>query len=461
MIDFFVGDDGAALPLWPLSPAAIAGFAETLPTAQRDFLRASGFAGSRDQVLLLPGGSGLAGAVLGLGDGPADPFAYGSLPYTLPQGPAFRLQGLSGGSLQAALLGFGLGAYRYAQFRPPRRAPARLAVAPADASAAVNAIEATWLVRDLINHPANLLGPAELAEEVRRLAAAHGATFRLSEGAGLEAAYPTVAAVGRGSARPPRVAELRWNGGPPDAPLIAICGKGVCFDSGGYDLKPGTNMLRMKKDMGGAAIAMGLARMIMTAGLKVRLRLLIGAVENSIGAHAMRPLDVVRTRKGLSVEIGNTDAEGRLVLCDLLADADAESPAILLDFATLTGAARVALGPDLPGLFCTDDALAGALLAAGVAVHDPAWRLPLHQGYAGWLDSRVADLGNVASRPMAGAIIAALFMYRFVAPATPWAHFDVYAWNDSDRPGRPEGGEAQAMRACFSALAERYGAGGG
>jgi leucyl aminopeptidase len=243
-----------------------------------------------------------------------------------------------------------------------------------------------------------------------------------------------------------------WNGAGPEAPLVVLCGKGVCFDTGGYDLKPPAFMLRMKKDMGGAAVALGVARLVMRAGLPIRLRLLIGAVENSIGAHAMRPLDVVRTRKGLTVEVGNTDAEGRLVLADLLADADAASPAAILDFSTLTGAARVALGPDVAALFANHDGLAGAILAAGEAAEDPLWRLPLWQGYASWLEKGPADLANVAANSHAGAIVAALFLQRFVSPATPWAHIDLYAWNDASRPGRPEGGEATALRASFRAI---------
>jgi leucyl aminopeptidase len=459
MTDFIAPPGTPALPLTALAPAELPGWLAGPGAAHRAWVMAAGFTAAPNQVLLLPAADGLAGALAGLGDAPGGPWAFGALPMALPEGSTWRLTGLAGAALDQAVLGFGLGAYRYAQFRPARRAPARLALAQGEAAGALAAVEATTLARDLINHPANLLGPVELADEVRRLAEAFGAQFRLTEGAGLEAAYPTVAAVGRGSARPPRVAELRWQGGGPGAPLVALCGKGVCFDTGGYDIKPSSNMLRMKKDMGGAAIAMGLAHMIMAARLPVRLRLLVGAVENSIGAHAMRPLDVLRTRAGLTVEIGNTDAEGRLVLCDLLADADADRPALLLDFATLTGAARVALGPDLPALFSPDDALVDGVLAAGNAAFDPCWRLPLHPGYASWLDSKVADMGNVSGRPMAGSVVAALFLQRFVSAGTPWAHFDVYAWNDSDRPGRPEGGEAQAMRACFALLRQRFAGG--
>jgi leucyl aminopeptidase len=236
------------------------------------------------------------------------------------------------------------------------------------------------------------------------------------------------------------------------SPLVSLCGKGVCFDTGGYDLKPSSGMLRMKKDMGGAATVLGIARVIMEADLPLRLAVRVGCVENSVSGTAFRPLDVIATRRGLSVEVGNTDAEGRLVLCDLLAEASDEAPDLLLDCATLTGAARVALGADLPALFCNDEAWAAALLEAGQAVADPMWRLPLWDGYDSWLDSPIADLNNVSSKPQAGAVIAALFMRRFLAPGTPWAHLDIYAWNDANRPGRPEGGEAQTVRAVFSAI---------
>jgi leucyl aminopeptidase len=454
-------DSAKALPLQAVTPATLPAWLDAAPPATRAFVAGQNFAGKAHELALLPGPDGVAGALAGLGDAARPgPWAWGGLPMALPPGSIWRLDGVADPA--GAVLGFGLGSYAYSQFKSPRREPARLLrpdtnQAAAEVNDAIAAVEATFLVRDLVNHPANLLGPAELAEEVTRLAQAFGAAPRVTQGEGLEAAYPTVAAVGRGSNRAPCVAELRWAGSSdPAAPLVSLVGKGVCFDTGGYDLKPGANMLRMKKDMGGAAIAMGLARMIMAARLPVRLRLLVGAVENSIGAGAMRPLDVIRTRKGITVEIGNTDAEGRLVLCDLLADADSEQPALLLDFATLTGAARVALGPDLPALFTDDDALAADLLRAGVDAHDPLWRLPIWPGYAAWLDSPVADMNNVSSKGTAGAIVAALYLRKFVAETTSWAHVDVYAWNDSSRPGRPEGGEAQVMRACFAALKRRF-----
>jgi leucyl aminopeptidase len=276
-------------------------------------------------------------------------------------------------------------------------------------------------------------------------------------GDALDEAYPTIAAVGRGSARPARVAVFRWSGtaAHADAPLVSLCGKGVCFDTGGYDIKPAIGMLRMKKDMGGAATVLGLARLIMEANLPIRLAVRIGCVENSISGTAMRPLDVIHTRNGMTVEVGNTDAEGRLVLCDILAEACEDSPSLLVDCATLTGAARVALGPDLPAMFCNDDGWAESMMRNGHQQHDPLWRLPLWAAYDRWLDSSIADLNNVSSKPHAGAITAALFLQRFVTLGTAWAHFDLYAWNDQTLPGHPEGGEAYAMRAVYSAVAER------
>jgi leucyl aminopeptidase len=327
-------------------------------------------------------------------------------------------------------------------------------VLPPDAGRALSEAGAVWMVRDLINTPANLLGPAELADAAIALARAHDAAWSRTEAAALDAAYPTVAAVGRGSVRPPVVAAFHWRGSTATdaSPLLSLCGKGVCFDTGGYDLKPSAGMLRMKKDMGGAATVLGMARIVMDADLPLRLALRIGCVENSVSGAAMRPLDVIRTRRGLTVEVGNTDAEGRLVLSDLLAEASDERPALLVDCATLTGAARVAVGPDLPALFCNDEAWAAGLLEAGAETADPMWRLPLFDGYDAWLDSPVADLNNISGKPFAGAIVAALFLRRFLAPGTKWAHLDLFAWNESSRPGRPEGGEAQTIRAVVAAV---------
>jgi leucyl aminopeptidase len=284
------------------------------------------------------------------------------------------------------------------------------------------------------------------------------ATTTVVRGEALDEAYPTVAAVGRGSERPPCVVTLRWQGSSAtdSSPLISLCGKGVCFDSGGYDLKPSAGMLRMKKDMGGAAAMMALASLIMAEDLPVRLVLRVGCVENSVSGRAMRPLDVIRTRSGRTVEIGNTDAEGRLVLCDLLDEAAAEEPELLIDAATLTGAARTALGPDLPAMFCNDPAWTQRMMEAGSAVHDPVWSLPLWAGYDSWLDSNVADLNNVSSKSFAGAIVAALFLQRFVTSAKAWLHLDIYAWNDQSRPAAPEGGEIQSIRAILLSLRRQY-----
>jgi leucyl aminopeptidase len=450
-----VQDADATRPLYAIRPPQLTSFLDGLPPAQAKFVRECGFVAAARELTLLPGPDGVAGAVLGLGEDQS-PYAFGNLAFRLPDPVPWRLE-CAEAEHAAAVLGFCLGAYRFGGLKQPSdRKPARLLI-PAQPGRAEAEARAIWMVRDLINTPANLLGPVELADCIAALGRRYGAAVAIHEGTALEAAYPTVAAVGRGSARPPRVVCVQWAGSaaPPDAPLLSLCGKGVCFDSGGYDLKPSAGMLRMKKDMGGGATMLGLAALIMQADLPLRLALRIGCVENSVSGTAMRPLDVIRTRSGRTVEVGNTDAEGRLVLCDLLDDACAEAPALLIDGATLTGAARVALGPDLPALFCNDDDWAVHLLRAGETTHDPMWRLPLWSGYAAWLDSPVADLNNVSAKPGAGAIVAALFLQRFVTAGTKWAHLDLYAWNDQTRPGRPKGGEAQTIRALFAAICER------
>ena len=457
LLDCMAPEGAAALPVWSVRPDGMDSAMAALPPGAAAFLRAAGFTAAAGQVMLVPGGEGLLGAVLGLG-ADESPWAHGGLPLALPERTAWHL--VPGGfDMGRAVLGFCLGAYQYGAHAKPKRPPALLAgVDTAAHAAALSAARAAWFARDLINTPANHLGPAELAAATLALAAEFGAVPMHATGDALAAGYPAVAAVGRGSARAPAVAGFAWSGSAagPDAPLVALCGKGVCFDSGGYDLKPSAAMLRMKKDMGGAALMLALARMVMEADLPLRLHVRVGCVENMVSADAMRPLDVLQTRRGLTVEVGNTDAEGRLVLCDLLAEMSDLRPALLVDAATLTGAARVALGPDLPALFAPHDpggdAAANALLAAGAAEHDPLWRLPLWAGYGPWLASGVADLNNVSSKPMAGAVTAALFLQRFVAPGTPWLHLDTYAWNDAARPGRPEGGEAPGLRALFTAI---------
>jgi leucyl aminopeptidase len=452
-LDFLADTAETTRPLYAVRPSGLAAFLGGLPAAQAGFLRQLGFTAAAQELFFLPGDEGVAGAVLGLGDD-TSPAAFGDLAFRLPEGSPWYLKP---GDYNAATatLGYCLGAYRYGALKQAKRGPATL-LAPSGVRGSRSAAAAIWMVRDLVNTPANLLGPAELAEFAGSLGRRYGAAVEIITGEVLTEAYPAIAAVGRGSARPAHLAILRWSGSKAHAgaPLISLCGKGVCFDTGGYDIKPSSGMLRMKKDMGGAATVLGLARMIMEADLPVRLAVRIGCVENAISGHAMRPLDVIRTRKGITVEVGNTDAEGRLVLCDLLADACDEAPALLIDCATLTGAARVALGPDLPAMFCNDDRWAETLLRSGVEQHDPLWRLPLWAPYDRWLDSPVADINNVSSKPHAGAITAALFLQRFVNSSVAWAHFDLYAWNDQTSPARPEGGEAYAMRALFGGVAE-------
>jgi len=456
-LDCLAPDAAISRPLHAVRPAGLPEFLASLPPPQARFLQAGGFAAAAQDLRLLPGADGIESAVLGLGED-RSPHAFGDLALRLPERTVWQL---APGDFDphAATFGYCLGAYVYPAFKIPKREPARLAAGDGQKQALAEA-RAAWMVRDLINTPANVLGPRELAEAALWLANRHGAEARLIEGAELETSYPAIAAVGAGSARPPCAVVLHWQGpGAGGAALVSLCGKGVCFDSGGYDLKPSSNMQRMKKDMGGAAVVLGIARLIMEAGLPIRLAVRIGCVENSVSGSAMRPLDVLRTRRGLTVEIGNTDAEGRLVLCDLLADASDESPSLLVDCATLTGAARVATGPDLPALFCNDDRWAEALIEHGSRTHDPLWRLPLWDGYESWLDSPLADLNNISAKPYAGAVTAALFLRRFVAAGTAWAHIDLYAWNDQARPGRPEGGEAQAMRAIYAAVAAGLNAG--
>jgi leucyl aminopeptidase len=439
-----------SLPISAVRPVQLADFLAGLSDPDRAWLEAHGFAAAAQELVLIPGPTGPSGAVLGLGRD-TSPHAYGGLAGRLPAGAAWHLA--AGHDEANAVLGFCLGGYAFAAFKPPRR-PFALLVPPPGSEPAQEVARACFLVRDLVNTPANILGPAELADAAEALAAQFGATSSRIEGPALDAGYPAIAAVGRGSARPPVVVSFTWRGSAAtdDSPLISLCGKGVVFDTGGYDLKPSAGMLRMKKDMGGAATVLGIARVLMQRDLNLRLAVRIGCVENSVSGSAMRPSDVIATRKGLTVEIGNTDAEGRLVLADLLTEAGDENPALLLDCATLTGAARVALGPDIPALFCTDEEFVTLLDRAGRDVNDPVWRLPLWDGYDSWLDSPIAHINNVSSKPFAGAMLGALFLRRFVPASVPWAHLDLYAWNDGDRPGRPEGGEAQALRAVCLAI---------
>ena len=389
-------------------------------------------------------------------EGAQSPWRIASLGEQLPEG-VYRL---AEGEPGAAMLGWCLAQHRFDRYKKDETASGPnvlLTGEPARIDETVRIATAVAKVRDLVNTPAADLGPAELEHEVMRYARAHDAVLSVTRGDALAKGYPMIHTVGQAAAkgREPRLIELKW--GNPAHPRVAIVGKGVCFDSGGLDIKPSSGMRLMKKDMGGAAHAMALAGLVMGLRLPVRLHLLIPAVENSIAGNAFRPGDVLRTRKGLTVENTNTDAEGRLVLGDALTRAAEENPALILDFATLTGAARVALGPDLPATFVNDDALAEALLAAGNAVGDPLWRMPLWDGYDEMLASDIADLVNAPDGGFAGSVTAALFLRRFVPENTPWAHLDTFAWRPSPKPGRPKGGEALGLRAAWAMLKGRYG----
>jgi leucyl aminopeptidase len=356
------------------------------------------------------------------------------------------------------VLGWLLGAYRFARYRSTNNLPPRSQlVVPdgADLPYALAAARAATLARDLINTPANDLGPADLEAAARAVAAEQGGEIRVVTGEALMAGYPLIEAVGRGSPRAARLIDIRFPR--PGAPRVTIVGRGVCFDTGGLDIKPSAGMLLMKKDMGGAACALGLVQLLRAMAAPVDLRLLIPAVENSVDGAAFRPSDVLRSRKGLSIEIGNTDAEGRLVLADALTDAAAEKPDLLIDLATLTGAARVALGPELPAAFSGDTALLADLQRHGEERGDPVWPLPLWNGYDEDLASRVADVNNASASGFAGAITAALFLRRFVPEPARWIHLDLYAWNPKERPGRPIGAEAQGIRALYGLIRQRYG----
>jgi leucyl aminopeptidase len=456
MPSIFTTNGSAAIPIWFVTAASYPEVRERLPAAARAFADAAGFETKPGRSLLLPGDSGLSGILFGLEntDDPKDLFLPGQLPQQLPSG-VYRFAN-DPHDTRLAVLAFAVGSYRFTRYHKSEGRDVKLDPPQSvDREELQRVVEAVTLVRDLINTPANDMGPGELEDAARAVATQHNADIRVIVGDDLlKENFPLIHAVGRAAARPPRLIDLSW--GEADHPRVTLVGKGVCFDSGGLDIKPDASMLNMKKDMGGAATALALAHMIMSRKLKVRLRMLIPAVENSISGGAFRPRDIYKSRKGITVEIGNTDAEGRLILADALALADEDQPALIADFATLTGAARVALGPDVPAFFTDDDDLAGQLMAHAAAEADPLWRLPLWRPYDEMLESKVADINNVGSGGQAGAITAALFMRRFVT-AKSWLHVDLFAWTPRAKPGRPEGGECQAARALYALLAERYG----
>jgi leucyl aminopeptidase len=448
--------DGPAVPILFVTPATFDQATKILDERAHAFVRASGFEPKPGRLLLLPAADGtLSGALFGIersGDAPIDPFRPGQLSSLLPPGTYHFANAPHDARLAA--LAFALGGYQFGRYRKTEARNVRLVVPDGvDGDDLTRIAEGVTLARDLINTPSNDLGPAELEDATRALAQQHGAAVQVTFGDALANNFPLVHAVGAGSPRPPRLIDLSW--GKDGDPKITLVGKGVCFDTGGLDIKTDAGMLNMKKDMGGAATALALAHMIMARGLKVRLRVIIPAVENSISGTSFRPRDIYTSRKGITVEIGNTDAEGRLVLADALALADEDNPALIADFATLTGAARVAMGPDVPPFFTDDDALAAELSAAGTTENDPVWRLPLWRPYDQMLDSKVADLNNVSSGGQGGAITAALFLRRFVA-AKSWLHLDIFAWTTAAKPGRPEGAECQTARALYAMLTKRY-----
>ena len=424
------------------------------PPRIRDSVAAQGFKGEGFQLAVLPD-DGWSAAIGVANVQELSPWCLARAAEALPEG-TYRVAGQGPGP---ATLGWLLGQYRFDRYKEkkePKGPRVLLTDEPARIDETVLAAESTFLVRDLVNMPAGDLGPEELEIAVLAVADSCGAKSNVVRDHELKEGYPMVAAVGAAASpeRAPRLIELHW--GDQRHPRLALVGKGVCFDSGGLDIKPSSGMRLMKKDMGGAAHALGLARLIMKANLPVRLHLLIPAVENAVSGAAFRPGDILKSRKGLTVEVGNTDAEGRLILGDALARAAEEEPELILDFATLTGAARVALGPDLPALFANDDLLASALLEAGTRISDPLWRMPLWKHYEEMLSSDIADLGNVSDAPMAGSVTAALFLQKFVPEGMAWAHFDTFAWRSAGRPGRPKGGVALGMRAAWEMLRGRY-----
>ncbi|MGB6389100.1 MAG: leucyl aminopeptidase family protein [Methyloceanibacter sp.] len=448
-----------ALPLWFIASKDDSSLKQ-LTDAQRNWLEARSWLPKSGAVLLLPdAGGGVAGALFGVGDenwAVDAPLLPGALPGALPPGDYRFASALPDPEL--ATLAWLAGCYRFGRYRSENNTKPKRLVLPdgVDRARVLALAEALYFGRDLINTPANDLGPAELEAAVRELATEHGAEVKVTEGSGLLSDnFPMIHAVGRASDRAPRLIDLHW--GSTHAPKLTVVGKGICFDTGGLDIKPGGAMALMKKDMGGAASALAFAHLVMSTKLPVRLRLLIPAADNAIAGNAFRPGDVLKSRSGMSVEIGNTDAEGRLVLADALSLADEEAPDYLITIATLTGAARVALGPDLPPLFSDDEDFAAGLIASGLGVGDPVWSLPLWAPYDKLLKSNIADLNHIAEGSHAGSVIAALFLKRFVTKAKRFAHIDIFGWVPREQPGRPQGGEPQAARALFAYFQKELG----
>lgn len=460
MMHCFIEQDAQAVPVELIPASDLDGWITDQPEDLRNWAASTGFTGKAGSVSLIAGADGALARVLFAHATDPGIWDWAPLPAELPDG-TYRIEGeAKPADLNDLALAWGMNAYAFIRYKSedkPKDSTGPVLVWPEDCDrdGVVSTAEATNLVRDLINTPASDMGPPELAAAAADLASSHEAEYSVIEGDDLlDQNFPAIHAVGRAHDRAPRLIDIRW--GASDAPKVTLVGKGVCFDTGGLDIKSTAGMKLMKKDMGGAAHVLGIAAMVMDAALPIRLRVLVPAVENSISANAMRPGDVVPTRHGQTIEIGNTDAEGRVILADALFEAASEAPELIVDFATLTGAARVALGTDLPALFCNDDIFATALLEASTAVGDPLWRMPLWAGYDKQVNGKIADLTNAPEGGYGGAITAALFLQRFVTEPISWAHIDVMAWNIAQRPGRPEGGEAMGVRAVFEALRARF-----
>ena len=457
MSDVILEAAETATPIQALAEAELAAALDAAPAFVKGFAAFSEFKAKAGQVLLVPGeDGGLHTVLFGLGAAP-DAMAFRGLPAKLPAGTYRLFQAPEGMDHSRAALAFALGSYRFDRYKAKKGERPRLVAEGVDVAEVRRVAHACALARDMVNTPANDMGPLQIETIAREIAEQHGASCTVVTGEGLlEANYPAVHAVGRAAApeRAPRMIEIAW--GEAGRPLVAIVGKGVVFDTGGLDIKPSAGMRLMKKDMGGAAHALALGRMIMAANLPVRLAVLVPAVENAISGDAMRPGDVLASRKGLTIEIGNTDAEGRLILADALTRAAELEPALTIDLATLTGAARIALGPHLPPFFTDDDELAAQIERHAKAAGDPLWRLPLWAPYADALESDIADLKNDPDGwAQAGSVTAALFLQKF-APPGPWVHLDIFAWNPRNRPGWPTGGEAQAIRGLYAMIRERF-----
>ena len=451
--DLLTADATGALPV------RVVGRDVALDSAEAAWAKSNDFTGKAGQLLVLPGTDGaISGALFGAGER-FDPLSARALSARLPAG-LWRLEGVEGQAASQAALAFALGAYRFDRYKARPAHGVRLAAPGVDVQPLLRIAAACALTREMVDTPAADMGPLQIETIAREIAEAHGAALSVITGdALLEENYPSVHAVGRAATphRAPRVIEIGWNLDRTGLPLVALVGKGVVFDTGGLDLKPAAGMRNMKKDMGGSAHVLGLGRLVMQANLPVRLVVLVAAVENAVSADAFRPGDILNTRKGLTIEVGNTDAEGRLILADVLTRAAEHNPDLTLDFATLTGAARMALGPELPPLYTDDESLAADMLAAAAAVGDPLWRMPLWPGYKPALEAEIADLRNdPAAWAQAGSVTAALFLQKFAPTTGAWAHMDIFAWNPRARPGWPEGGEAQGLRASFEMLSRRF-----